>query len=149
MEAAFQATLRSASGSGSMTYVAVPAAVMKRFAPRKRVPVKATLGGVTYRTTIADMGFGPCLGVRKEIREQAHIEAGQCIRVTLELDLEERSVTIPPDLRKAMNGRERELFERFSYTQRKEFVQAIEGAKQQLTRERRIAKTLEAIRAKL
>ncbi len=105
-----------------------------------RAPVKVTLNGYTYRSTIASMGNLVCLPLRRSNREAAGLEGGETLEVTLELDADKREVKAPPDLIKALKAvpsaweRWREL----SYSHQKEHVEAIEGAKKPETRTRRI-----------
>ena len=53
-------------------------------------PVKVTLNGDTYRSTIAAMGGPPCIPLRKSNREAAGLEGGETIEVRVELDTEKR-----------------------------------------------------------
>jgi hypothetical protein len=50
-----------------------------------RAPVKVTLNGYTYGSTIASMGEGPCIPLRRSNREAAGLEGGETLDVTLEL----------------------------------------------------------------
>ncbi len=115
----------------------------------KRVPVKAVINGAEYRGSIARMGGKYVLGVPKIFREAAGIRAGEHIVVTIELDIEERTVTVPLDFADALmtNGLS-ESFAAMSFTHRKEHVRAIEEAKAPETRLRRIQKAIEMIAAK-
>jgi Domain of unknown function (DUF1905)/Bacteriocin-protection, YdeI or OmpD-Associated len=137
----FKAELRGSTTS-SGTYVAIPPRVMKHFGGRVRVPVRATINGVTWRTTIAEMGGGPMIGVAAATRKAAGVERGDRITVGIEEDREERTVAIPVDFAKAMNKAQRRAYDTMSYTYRKEYVQWIEAAKKPETRTRRIAKAL-------
>ena len=49
---------------GSMCFVPIPFDPKPVFG-RLRAPVKVTLGRHTYRSTIASMGNGPCIPLRK------------------------------------------------------------------------------------
>src|SRR5215468_9769577 len=69
-----------------------------------RAPVKVTLNGYTYRSTIASMGEGPYIPLRKSNREAAKLEGGETLKVTLELDGDARTVEPPPDLVKALKA---------------------------------------------
>jgi uncharacterized protein YdeI (YjbR/CyaY-like superfamily) len=129
--------------------VAIPAKVMKAFAPRKRVPVRATINGHTYRTTIADMGDGAMIPVRKSVAEASGAVKGMRIAVAIELDEEERTVELPADLVKAMTKAERAAFDTYSFTHRREYVEAIASAKRPETRAKRVALAVEAARKKL
>lgn len=144
----FQAPLVSENERGTSTYIRVPDAAMEAFAPKRRVPVVASLNGFEFRTTIANLGGGNFIAVRAEIRHAAKLRAGDIVKVVLTLDAAERIVEIPKDLMDAMNDGERATFERMSYTQRKECVRAIEGAKKAETRARRVAAAIRSIRAK-
>ncbi len=132
-----------------MTYLCVPAGIMKAFGGRTRVPVKATLNGFTYRTTIAQMGMGAMIGVRAEVRTKAGIAKNDMVEVELEEDTEKRSVTIPKDLKAVLSPAQLERFKKFPYSHQREYVEAIEDAKKPETRQRRIAKTIEMIQAKM
>jgi hypothetical protein len=145
---AFRARLEPVAGVSSL-HVPVPAKIMQAFAPRKRVPVTATVNGFAFRTTICDMGAGPMIGFNAAVRKGARLTAGDVADLVVELDTAKRTVTAPPDLLAAMGTAERERFTTLSYTHQREFVQAIEDAKKPETRRRRIEKTIETIRAKM
>jgi hypothetical protein len=133
----FRAELESSTRS-SGTYVCVPPSVMKRFGGRIRVPVRATINGVTWRTTIANMGAGPMIGVTAATREAAGVERGDRITISIEEDTAERTVDVPADFANAMTKRQRGAYDSMAYTHRKEYVQWIEAAKKPETRLRRI-----------
>jgi hypothetical protein len=128
--------------NSSGTYVLVPTAIMKQFGGRIRVRVRATINGVTWRTTIADMGAGPMIGVTAATRNAAGIERGDRITIGIEEDKEERIVDVPRDFAKAMTKLQRKAYDSMSYSHRKEYVQWIEAAKKPETRTRRIEKAL-------
>jgi hypothetical protein len=114
-----------------------------------RVPVRVTLNGYTYRSTIAAMGGPPCIPLRKSNREAAGLEGGETIEVRLELDTEERVIKPPADFVKALRSVPSawERWGELSYSHQREHVESIEGAKTPETRARRIARSAEAIRA--
>jgi hypothetical protein len=105
-----------------------------------RAPVKVTLNGYSYRTTIAAMGGPPCVPLRKSNREAAGLEGGETIQVRIELDTEKREIEPPADFIKALKSAPPawERWQALSYTHRREHVEAIEGAKAPETRARRI-----------
>jgi len=53
----FSTRLKGYDFKGTTTFVLVPEAVMAAFAPRRRVPVKASVNGHAYRTTIVDKNW--------------------------------------------------------------------------------------------
>ena len=113
-----------------------------------RVPVKVTLNGYTFRSTIAAMGGPPCIPLRKSNREAAGLEGGETIEVRLEVDTEERVIKPPADFVKALRTLP-PAWERWgdlSYTHQREHVESIEEAKTAETRARRIARSAEVIR---
>ena len=114
----------------------------------KRVPVKATINGAEYRGSVVRMAGKYMLGIPKEFRDRAGIEAGEHIVVTLEHDCTERTVDVPKDLAAELKKAGlRDRFDALSYTHRKEHVRAIEEAKAAETRKRRIEKAVEMVAA--
>ena len=105
-----------------------------------RAPVKVTLNGFTYRSTIAAMGGPPFIPLRKSNREAAGLVGGETLEVHLELDTEPREVAPPDDLVAALKAMPPALerWRALSYTHRREHVEAIEGARKAETRVRRI-----------
>lgn len=134
---------------GSMCFIPVPFDPAPVFG-KVRAPVKVTLNGYTYRSTIASMGEGPCIPLRKSNREAAGLEGGETIDVRLDLDTDERTVEPPRDLVQALKAappawdRWREL----SYSHQREYAEAVEGAKKPETRARRIESAVQAIAAR-
>jgi len=113
-----------------------------------RPPVLATVNGYTFRTTLFTMDGRALLGLNREVRNAAGVEAGQEVSIELERDDEPRTVEVPRDLAVALEADPavRETFERLSYTHRKEYVRWIEEAKREETRTRRVAKSVELLR---
>ena len=115
---------------------------------RARAPVLVTIGGFTFRTTIAIYGGRALIGVNKANREAAGVDAGDRVEVELELDTEPREVDVPPELAEAL-GAEPELrafFDGLSFTHRREYAGWITEAKREETRRRRVAKAVELLR---
>src|SRR5438477_10105553 len=67
-----------------------------------RAPVKVTLNGYSYRSTIAAMGGPPCIPLRKSNREAAGLNGDETIEVRLDLDTEKREAIPPADLRRVL-----------------------------------------------
>jgi hypothetical protein len=125
---------------GSMCFIPIPFDPKSVFG-KIRAPVKVTLNGYTFRSTIAAMGGPPCIPFRKSNREAAGLDGTERLAVTLELDTEARVVTPPRDLVKALKAVPAAWarWQTLSYTHQREHAEAIEGAKQLATRARRIA----------
>jgi hypothetical protein len=129
------------------TFFEVPLDVPAIFG-RARPPVRVTIGGHTYRSTIAVYGGRYFLPLNRPNREAAGVAAGERISVELEADTEERTVEIPDDLRAALDSdaEARVAFDALSYTHRKEYAEWVAEAKREETRRRRIARALERLR---
>jgi hypothetical protein len=134
---------------GSMCYIPVtfnPVAVFGKV----RAPIKATVNGYTFPSTISPMGHdGPCIPFRRSNREAAGLQGGETLDVTVTLDTSERKVTAPADLLRALKAAKvADRWTALSYTHQKEHVEAIEQAKAPETRERRIAAAVKMVAAK-
>jgi uncharacterized protein YdeI (YjbR/CyaY-like superfamily) len=128
------------------TGITIPFDVEKVFGG-KRVPVKVWVNGVEHRSTIHRYGEKYMMAVPKRFRDAAGIKAYETITVEMIRDTEERVVEPPEDLAKALknNADARAVWEKLSYTHKKEYVMAIEDAKKAETRERRVNKTIEEL----
>jgi len=126
---------------GAMCAIPVPFDPKQAFG-KARAPVSVTLNGFTYRSTIAPMGGSYLIPLRLSNREAAGLEGHETLDVTIASDDQPRTVTAPPDLRRALeqlpNGWER--WKALSYTHQREHVEAIEEAKKPDTRARRVAR---------
>jgi hypothetical protein len=114
-----------------------------------RPPVTVTIGGHTYRTTVARMGGRFLIPLSAENRTGAGVAAGDQVDVDIALDSGPREVSVPGDLAEALarDDTARANFDGLSYTHRKEWVRWVEEAKKAETRATRLAKTIESLRA--
>jgi hypothetical protein len=115
----------------------------------KRFPVVATVNGYTWRTTVTRMRGEFLLGLNREVRTGAGVEAGDTVTVDLALDDAPREVDVPPALAEALEGDEaaRAAYEAMAYSHRKEYARWIAEAKREETRARRVAEALTMITA--
>jgi hypothetical protein len=127
----------------------VPDDVVAQLGAGRRPPVRVTINGYTYRNTVAVMGGESWLGVSAEHRAGAGVAGGEEIEVELELDSAPREVAVPPDFAAALDAEPaaRQTFDALSYSNRSWHVLSIEGAKSDDTRRRRVAKSVDALRA--
>lgn len=125
----------------------VPAAVVGALGTGKKPRVLVTIGGHTYRSTVAVYGGVFMLPLNAANRNAAGVAAGDEVEVSLRLDTEERTVTIPHDLAAALDAHSgaRAAFDRLSYTKRRERAEAVESAKRVDTRNRRISTIVEEL----
>lgn len=133
---------------GSNGYIPLPFDPKEVFG-QVRAPVRVTLNGYTYRSTIAVMGGPPCIPLRKSNREAARLKGGETLEVHVELDAQPRVVEPPPDLMKALKASPPawRAWGELSYTHQREHVEAVEEAVQPDTRARRIEKAVKALEA--
>jgi hypothetical protein len=126
------------------TGIQVPAEVVASLGSSKHPAVTATVNGYTYRSSVAVMGGVFMLPVSAEIRAGAGVAAGEVVDVNLELDTAPREVTVPADFSAALDAdaAARRFFDGLSYSNKRRLVLAIEGAKTEETRQRRIASTV-------
>lgn len=116
---------------------------------KARAPVKVTLNGFTFRSTIAAMGGPPFIPLRKSNREAAGLEGTETLDVRLDLDTEPRMVKPPADLVKALKTASAwDRWKQMSFTHQREHVEAIEQAKKPDTRTRRIKHAVDMVRSK-
>lgn len=141
----FQAVLRL--DGATATGIVVPPEVVDALGGGGRIPVRATVGGVEYPSTIAMRAGEAKLPVSADIRAQAGIAAGDEVAVDLVRDDQPRTVEVPGDLAEALAAvpGARERFDALSVSNRKRHVLAVEGAKAAATRARRVAKVLEEL----
>jgi hypothetical protein len=142
----FRTTLLSAGKTA--TGIEVPPSVVESLGAGKKPPVRVTINGYTYRSTVAVMGGKFMIGVSAENRGNAGVHAGQELEVGLELDTEPRVVTVPDDFQQALNrdAKAKAAFGKLSYSNQLRHVLAIKDAKTPETRQRRIEKAIQALK---
>jgi len=139
MKATFTTTIFQAEGLNA-TGIHVPPDAVASLGKGKKPPVKVTINGYTYRSTVAAYGEDFLLPFAKEHRDATGIQAGDEVEITLELDEEPRTVALPADLAAALDAAGvREAFDKLAPSARKEHVRQVEMAKAQETRDRRVA----------
>jgi len=135
-------------GGKTATGFRIPEDVVAELGSGKRPAVRVTIGGHTYRTTVAPMGGVFMIPLSAENRAGAGVAAGDEVDVDVELDTEPRVVTVPPDFAAAFEREPdaRTAFDALSYSNQRRHVLSIEGAKTDETRQRRIVKAVDALR---
>ena len=130
------------------TGMRVPPEIVEALGSGKRPPVLVTINGYTYRSTVAVMGGESLIGVSSEHRAGAGVAAGDEVDVELELDTAVRTVTVPADFAAALDEdpTARATFDGLSYSNKSWHVLSIDGAKTDETRQRRIVRSIDALR---
>jgi len=128
------------------TGIPVPDDVVDGLGGGKRPKVLVTLNGHTYRSSIATMGGRYMVGVSAAVREAAGVAAGDELEVGVELDTAPRTIAVPDDLAAALAAAgARDAFDALSYTRQRQYVEPVEAAKTEATRQRRISKCVEQL----
>jgi hypothetical protein len=128
----------------------IPFDVEKVYGTRARVPVRGTINGFAFRSSIFPRGDGRhYMVVNREVRAGAGVKGGDTVTVHLERDDEPRTIEPPADLRRALRADKaaRAAWEQLSYTRQKEYALAVEDAKRPETRARRIEKAIAELTA--
>ncbi len=138
----FRATIRL--NGKTATGISVPPEIVTALGSGKRPAVSVTLNDYTYRTTVAPLGGEYLVSVSAEVRERAHVAAGDEVDVDIEPDTAPREVEIPPDLADALarDAEAKHAFDGLSFSNKKALVTSIEQAKSAETRQRRIEKAI-------
>jgi bacteriocin resistance YdeI/OmpD-like protein/uncharacterized protein DUF1905 len=143
--ASFRGTLLL--GGKTATGIEVPEEVVESLGSGRKPAVRVTIRGHTYRSTVAVMAGKFMLPISAENRAGAGVEAGDVVDVELELDTAPREVTVPADFAEALDQdpQARATFDGLSFSLKQWHVLSIDGAKTAETRERRIAKSINAL----
>lgn len=140
------------NGNMNAAYVEFPFSVEDEFGKKGQVKVKVLLDKkVEYRGSLAKMGYNcHILGLTQAIRKQLNKSFDDEVNVELWEDFEERIVEIPKDVQFLFNENFDAFskYEKLSYTHRKEYMQWIEEAKKEETREKRKIKMIEMLLSK-
>src|SRR5580765_6192744 len=70
---------------------------LKELYGRARPPLRVTIRGHTWRTTPGVYGGVAYIGLNRDVRNAAGIDAGDRVQVTMQLDTEPRTVGLPDD----------------------------------------------------
>ena len=143
----FRATVEL--GGKTATGIEVPEDVVAALGSGSRPAVTVTVGGHSYRTTVARMGGRFLVPLSAENRTAAGVAAGDQVDVDIQPDTAPRQVEVPADLADALakDDAARATFDGLSFTHRKEWVRWVEEAKKPETRATRLAKTVESLQA--
>jgi hypothetical protein len=146
---------------GVVAALTPPFDVVKVFGTRARVPVRGTINGYRFRSSL--MPMGKCLPgkgsssrpspshmmpVSKALRDGAGVKPGDTVSVVMERDEDERIVEAPPLLTKEMakSKAAQANWGKLSFTNKKEIALSISSAKQEETRHRRLAKAMDILK---
>lgn len=141
----FEAFLVKGSLNNGWTYIDVPPQIAAQLSGPGRIFICGKVDEGAFRTTLNKKGDGEgFFYVNKPLLKSIGKKAGESVWVTLKPDDEPRRVTVPDDLTEALSlsNKAEAMFERFSYSHRKEIIAWIDDAKKPETRMRRIVKAI-------
>jgi hypothetical protein len=142
----FRATILQSGKTA--TGIPVPDDIVEALGAGKRPPVTVTVNGYTYRSSVAVMDGRYMVGLSADNRAAAGAQGGDQVDVEIALDTAPREVSVPADLAAALDAEPaaRRTFDGLSYSNKSWHVLQIEAAKTDETRQRRVAKSIEALR---
>ena len=131
---------------GNHASLAIPDDILQQLGANRRAPLKVTVNGHTYQSTATAVA-GECRVVFPSAdRAAAGVEGGQTVEVHLDLDAGFRQVDLHAEFAAALQAAGlRQAFDALAYSHRKEHARAINDAKADETRQRRIAAALAKI----
>lgn len=133
--------------AGVVAAIIPPVDVPEFFGTRARVPVRGTINGFPFRSSLMPMGGCHMMPVNKTLCRGAGAKPGDTVEVVMERDDQARTVEPPAALKKALtkNKAAKENWEKLAFTHKKEMANWIDGAKQEETRTRRLAKVMQVL----
>lgn len=118
----------------------VPERVVEALGGGTRPPVTVTINGHSWQTRIAIMRGRHLIGLSHAHRRAAGVEIGDEVEVRVTLDSKPRTLVVPDDFVRALDGepRARAAYDQLSPSRRRAIHLSIEGAKRPETRARRV-----------
>jgi hypothetical protein len=130
--------------AGVVAAITPPVDVIEWFGTRARVPIRGTINGFAFRSSLMPCGNARMMPVNKTLCRGAGVQPGDVVEVVMERDGDERTVEAPGELKRELskNKKAQERWEGLAFTHKKEMASSISGAKQEETRKRRLAKVM-------
>ena len=142
----FQTTIKQSDKTA--TGIEIPDEVIASLGAGKKPPVKMTVNGYSYRSTVATIDGKFMVGFSADHRAASGIKGGDAVDVEIELDTEPRTVEVPADLQSALDAepKARQTFDKLSNSLKGYHVYQVTSAKTDETRQRRIEKSVATLR---
>lgn len=142
----FHATIKQ-SGKAA-TGIVIPDDVIEQLGAGKKPPVKVTVNGYAYRSTVATIDGNYMVGFSSDHRAASGLSGGDEVDVEIDVDTEPRTIEVPADLQAALDAepKAKETFDRLSNSLKGYHVYQIMTAKSDDTRHRRIEKSISILR---
>jgi hypothetical protein len=133
--------------AGVVSAITPPVDVPEVFGTRGRVPVRGTINGFPFRSSLMPCGGPHMMPVNKTLCQGAGVKPGDTVEVVMQRDGVERTVEAPPQLARVLKNSKpaRERWEKLSFTHKKEMAHLISVAKQEETKKRRLAEVVSVL----
>ena len=128
--------------------IVVPDEVIEGLASGRRPPVRVTVNGHTYRTSIGTIDGRAMVSFSVENRTKAGVAGRDTVDVDIELDTQKREITLAPDFTAALDAEPaaRRFYDALTYSVPQWHALSVEGARTPETRQRRIEKSVALLR---
>lgn len=142
-EQRFRTKVEGMGPNQAWCFLPVPLDVKAIFG-KVRVPVRGTINGFPFRSTIMVLRGQHLIQFNKQLQEGARAGAGDVVKVVLDADDQPRTVKVPPYVSKALakSKKAKQAYDKLAYSHQKRFVDWVADAKQDETRRRRIEKMM-------
>ena len=128
--------------------VDVPKKITDALGGDRHIPVKGTIEGLAYKSTLAPSGNGRHrLFIHSRYWKSLNLDKGDTVNITIQIDREPRTVSVPDDIIKSLQANEAALneFERLTTANKQRYVDFICQAKSRETRLKRLEQGLERL----
>jgi hypothetical protein len=134
--------------AGLVAAIIPPVDVIEWFGTRARVPIRGTINGFAFRSSLMPCGNARMMPVNQALCNGAGVAPGDTVDVVMERDVEERTVEAPAELKRelAKSKTAQDRWEELAFTHKKEMANSISGVKQEETKKRRLAKVMEVLK---
>jgi hypothetical protein len=147
----FNAILQKSVSEGRWTFIDIPFDTIKLFGKKGRIPVKGTIDGVKFRSSLLPHGNGThYLIINIPIRNSISKKSGDIVKIVLQHDTEIRTVEVPEAFLNALKycPDAKNAFNKYPYSHKKEIVDWIMDAKREETKIKRIEKAIQVLSQK-
>lgn len=132
---------------GNNTGIVVPEENLLELNAGKKPPVKVNVNGYEYQSTIASMSGYYLIPLSKEHRLNSGLKGNDEVDVMLTLESKDRNLEVPLELIQILKDNNLlELFDKQSYSNRKEMVRLVVDAKKEDTKMKRLSQIVNQLK---
>lgn len=132
---------------GNNTGIVVPEENLLELNAGKKPPVKVNVNGYEYQSSIASMSGYYLIPLSKEHRLSSGLNGNDEVDVILTLESKDRNVEVPVELIQILKENNLlELFDKQSYSNRKEMVRLVVDAKKEDTKIKRLSQIVNQLK---